>query len=165
MLELEVAGEVIEVKEGEAVPTAKPPMLRTLRDSHHSVARLLARGLTPAQVSLQTGYALSRISSLQNDTAFRDLLAHYRRENQEILTIVEERYLLVANDAAQAVHEKLLDNPDEVPLSQALEVFKAFADRAGYAPVQRSVNKNVNLNIGERLDAARARQSKLVEHE
>jgi len=48
-----------------------------------------------------------------------------------------------------------------VPIGTALEVFKAFADRAGMAPISRSVSKNVTLNIGERLDAARSRRPPL----
>ena len=61
----------------------------------------------------------------------------------------------MATDYGQHIHEQLLDNPESVPIAVALDVFKAFADRAGMAPVSRSVNKNLNLNIGERLDRAR----------
>jgi len=64
----------------------------------------------------------------------------------------------IATDYGQHIHEALLDSPESVPVSVALDVFKAFADRAGMAPVSRSVTKNLNLNIGERLDAARTRQ-------
>lgn len=157
-LDLEVAGVVRELAEGEALPASRAPEVKRLRDSHHALARLLARGLTPAQASQQTGYSASRISTLQLDPAFQELLSHYRRDADNVSQEVEARFLMIAGDAAQVVHERLLDEGDEVPLVQALEVFKVFADRAGFAPIQRSVNKNLNLNIGERLDRARARR-------
>jgi hypothetical protein len=42
-------------------------------------------------------------------------------------------------------------------------VIKTFADRAGYAPVSRSKNLNINYSYGDRLDAlknAAARKTK-----
>ena len=68
-LDLEIAGPVRELAEGERGVNVAP-MLKRLRDSHHAVARLLAHGLTPFQVSLQTGYSPSRISTLQADPNF-----------------------------------------------------------------------------------------------
>jgi hypothetical protein len=44
-----------------------------------------------------------------------------------------------------------------VSMSQALAVFESFADRAGMGPTAKSISKNINLNIGDRLDAARRR--------
>jgi len=46
-----------------------------------------------------------------------------------------------------------------------LDVFKAFADRAGFAPISRSVNKNLNHNIGERLDRARGTRPTVIDQE
>jgi hypothetical protein len=69
----------------------------------------------------------------------------------------EAKMQLVAQDAAQRIHEMVQDDEIESP-ALLNEIFKTFADRAGFAPVQRSVNKNMNLNIGERLDAARRRK-------
>lgn len=156
-LDLEVAGAVRELRaEERAVNTT--PVVKRLRDSHHAVAKLLARGMTPTQVSLQTGYAPSRISTLQNDPAFQEMLAFYRQDNEAVAEAVEAQFLGVAMDAKQAIQERLLDEGEEVSLTTLNEIFKTFADRAGYAPIQRSISKNVNLNIGERLDAARKRK-------
>lgn len=157
-LELEIIGAVREVQVEEAVPAARPTLVKVLRDSHHAVARLCARGLRQEEICHITGYTISRLSTLQRDPSFQELVARYRYEQADVQADLEARYLGIANDFAQHVHEKLLDDPEEVSLAQALEVFKTFADRGGMAPVTRSVNKNFNLNIGERLDAARRRR-------
>lgn len=164
-LDLELAGVVREVAEGEAPPPARAATPATLRDSHHQVARLVARGLRDQDISHLTGYALSRLSTLKHCPAFQELVAAYRYDQADVARELEAMYLGVAGDAAQIVHERLLDSSDEVSTAQALEIFKVFADRGGMAPVSRSVNKNVNLNIGARLDAARARTLKVVDHE
>jgi hypothetical protein len=154
-LDLELCGVVREVTAGDVVPRGAPPAVARLRDSHHTAARLLARGLNETEVSHLTGYALSRISSLKRDPLFAQLCEAYRLEQREAQRDLEALWLGVATDYGQHIHEALLDNPEAVPIAVALDVFKAFADRAGMAPVSRSVNKNLNLNIGERLDRAR----------
>jgi hypothetical protein len=154
--DLESAGPIRELAEGER-GVARAPTLKRLRDSHHAVARLLAHGLTPFQVSLQTGYSPSRISTLQVDPAFQELREFYRRNADAVAQEFEAKMQLVAQDAAQRIHEMVQDDEIESP-ALLNEIFKTFADRAGFAPVQRSVNKNMNLNIGERLDAARRRK-------
>lgn len=158
-LDLEIAGIVREVEEGEVAPAAKPRQLMVLRDSHQHAARLVARGLRDEEICHITGYTLSRLSTLKRDPSFQELVARYRFESADVAADLEARYLGIANDFAQHIHEKLLDEPDEVSPAFALEVFKTFADRGGMSPVSRSVNKNLNLNIGERLDAARRRRT------
>ena len=154
-LDLELCGVVREVTVGDAVPKGAPPAVSRLRDSHHALARLLARGLNETECSHITGYALSRISSLKRDPLFSELIAAYRLEGRDAQRDLEAMWLGVAVDYGQHIHEQLLDNPEGVPIGVALDVFKAFADRAGMAPVTRSVNNNLNLNIGDRLDRAR----------
>lgn len=157
-LDLELCGVVREVAAGEVVPKGSAPAVSRLRDSHHAAARLLARGLNETEVAHITGYALSRISSLKRDPLFAELIEAYRYEHRDNARDLEAMWLGIATDYGQHIHETLLDNPESVPVSVALDVFKAFADRAGMAPVSRSVNKNLNLNIGDRLDAARTRR-------
>lgn len=156
-LDIEIAGRIRDLSPDE-ISVNRPVRLKSLRDSHHAVAKLLAAGLTPLQVSLQTGYSPSRISSLQLDPTFQDLLEQYRAHDDEIAAEVEKQFLLVAKDAMQAIHEEMLDNPEEIPASVKLDIFKAFADRAGFAPVQRSISKTLNMNIGDMMDAINRRK-------
>ena len=157
-LDLDLIGATREVAAEERPEPGKAPLVKRLRDSHHAVARLLAHGLTEAQVSLQTGYSLSRLSTLKHDPSFVELLHFYRRDHEQVALDTMARFHQVAMDAAQVVQERLLDEGEEMPIGEAREIFKVFADRAGFAPVQHTVNKNLNLNIGERLDAARRRR-------
>jgi hypothetical protein len=150
-LDLEVAGRVIPLDAPAQETAAERPLVR-LRDSHHTVARLLAHGLQPNQVSAQTGYSPSRLSVLQRDPSFAELVSFYRTSRDETARDVEAQMLLVARDAMQAWHERVLDTPDLIEPAELREGAKVFFDRAGYAPVQRSVNRNLNLNIAQRLD-------------
>jgi hypothetical protein len=77
----------------------------------------------------------------------------YRRDAEVAAQEVEAQMLLVGKDVLQEMHERVLDGED-IPLAVLNDVFKTVMDRAGFAPVQRSINKNLNLNIGDRMDAA-----------
>lgn len=160
MLDLEVAGAVRELTEAEAEAVNVPVVPKRLRDSHHAVARLLTQGLTPTQVSLQTGYSISRISVLQTYPAFIELMAAYRNDKNAERMAFEHRMALLAEDGVQELHERLHDNPETFSNETLLETVKVIADRAGFAPISRSINKSVTYNIGDRLDRARALMDK-----
>lgn len=156
-LDLEIIGAVRDL-DAEERPERPKVVLKKVKDSHHAVAKLYARGLTDAQVSLQTGYSLPRLSVLKRDPSFAELLKAYHRDDDQVAMDVEAYFLMVGRDALQALHERIMDDdeeaiPEEVLRKTAVDLF----DRAGYAPIQRSINKNLNMNIGDRLDAARAR--------
>lgn len=157
-LDLEVVGEVREIGEGESAPTGKAVTLKNLRDSHHNVARLVASGMAVEEVSFQTGYTPARIYTLQSqDQMFIDLVTFYRRTARAAQQEVEAHLLGLAQDARQEFHERLLDTPESISNEELLAAMKLAYDRAGFAPVTRTVNKNLNLNIAARLDEARSR--------
>lgn len=160
MLRLETVGEIEELLEGEVIPPQPPQvsLTQSLRASHHLVARLDAKGVPAHDIARQTGYTANRIGTLRACPSYRDLVHHYRQDNDTVAEAIEAKFQLIAEDAAQVIHERILDKPQDMSLDEAVNVFKTFADRAGFAPVQRTVNKNMNLNIGARLDAARARK-------
>jgi len=159
-LDLEIAGAVRELSAVEDTAPARPQQLARLRDSHHQVARLIAAGLRTQEVSRMTGYAISRLSWLQNnDPAFMELVEFYRADARDVQIDVEARLRAVALDSVQHFHETLLERPEEVTPALALEASKVYLDRAGHAPVNRSVNKNLNLNIGARMDRAAAEKA------
>jgi len=158
MLELEIAGPVRDLTEDEVEARNAPVVLKRIRDSHLTVARLLAHGLTPIQVALQTGYAVSRISVLQRDPTFIELLDFFRLKEEEARSDFNARLQLVAEDATQELHERMQDAPETFSNAELLDVAKTYIDRAGFAPIQRSVTKTtVTHNIGERMDAAHKR--------
>jgi hypothetical protein len=155
-LDLEIAGEARSLSEAEyadvLVESAKPPQIKRLRDSHHALARALATGSTPQQASLTTGYSLSRISILQNDPSFKELMEYYRKTNDEAFLDLEGRILALGADFLQELRERLDDDPASFDNEEVRENAKLFMDRAGFAPVSRSLNINKSVGIGERLD-------------
>lgn len=155
-LELEIINEVTDVAEGEEPQRQKPTVVK-LRESHHAVARLVALGQSPAEISLQTGYSLARLYTLAVNPSFRDLVAFYRNDEAAVHQDFMFRMGLVAQDALQEIHERLQDNPERFDEDQLTDLFKVVADRAGYAPVQRTINKSLHMTIGARFDQAEQR--------
>jgi hypothetical protein len=160
-LGLEIIGEITDVGPDEQpVPAVIAPA--RLRDSHHAVARLVALGQAPAEISIQTGYSVARLYTLARDPAFKDLVAFYRNDHTAIHENFMETMGLVARDALQEIHERLQDQPDRFNEDQLLDVFKVTADRAGFAPIQRTINKSIHTTIGLKFGAAEQRPLKKV---
>jgi hypothetical protein len=157
MLDLEIIGETRDLGPTEVDVTNVPVSLKRLRDSHHSVARLVAAGLSNIQISLQTGYAPARVSILRADPTFIELVQFYRNNADAVRMTFEHRMLLAAEDFVQHLHETLHDTPEAFTPETALDAVKILADRAGFAPINRSITKSVTYNVGDRMDAARAR--------
>lgn len=134
-----------------------PPDLLKIRESHHIVARALAQGLRPGEAAALAGYSLSRVSILQGTPAFQELLALYKKEQAEIFTDFQNKLKTIAIDAADIMHERMLDNPDEIDDSTLLQIIKTGADRSGYGPQTKSTNVNVNIDLAARLESARQR--------
>ncbi len=159
-LDLEVAGVVIELTEADKPPTYDKTVVKRLRDSHHALARAIASGMSLQAASAATGYSPSRISMLQADPSFRELLDHYRRTKEEAVIDVEARFLYAGLDSLQSYMEQLEDDPESIPVALRVEAAKIFSAIAGYAAVSRSINKNFNFGIGDRLDRVEAKRPK-----
>jgi hypothetical protein len=165
-LDLEVAGTVRELTEDERPPPSTVSHVQKLRESHHALARALARGQTPIQASQATGYRVSRIYLLLRDPTFMDLVTYYKTDDEEARADIEARFAGMTADFMQELHDRLLDDPESLKPELLHDVIKTFADRAGYAPVSRSKNLNINYSYGDRLDAlknAAARKTKTEE--
>lgn len=156
-LDLEVAGVVSELTAEDRPPTYDKTVVKRLRDSHHALARAIASGMGIQAASAATGYSPSRISMLQADPAFRELLDHYRRTKAEAVIDVEARFLYAGLDSLQSYMEQLEDDPESIPVALRVEAAKVFSAIAGYAAVSRSINKNYNMGIGDRLDRVEAK--------
>lgn len=149
-LELEIVREgdqVEDVAEGE-VPVPVANVVTKIRDSHHAVARMIAIGMKPAEVSLQTGYSVLRIYTLVRDPAFQELVQFYQNSESEAHKDLQFQISLVARDALQALHERIIDEPEQFRPAEITETTKVLLDRAGFAPVQRSINRSINTSVG-----------------
>lgn len=157
-LEVEVVRELSEddllLRRVATVGSESRPVAR-LRYQHHRLAQLLAGGMKPADASLLTGYSNSRISILQNDPAFRELLAHYESSNVEVYEDLQKRMAGIAMNAAEELQDRLEENPAGITNKELLETIKVTNDRGGNAPISRSQNQTVVLTAAD-LAAIRA---------
>lgn len=153
-LELEILGSIspgdlVERETDGGLPTSETPTLARIRGIHHDIARLLSDGLSPAEVSAVTGYSPSRISTLQNDPSFKELLAFYAKKSEEVFVDVRKRMAVLGLDASAELADRLVDKPESFTNTQLIELTKASLDRAGFNPVAKSLNATVSISNDE----------------
>lgn len=132
------------------------PVLK-IRNTHHALARLLAEGRKQVEVSAITGYSPSYISTIQNDPAFKNLIAYYKGQVEEQFTSVHERLAALSMLSAEELQERLATDPDSFTNRELNELLELTADRTGFGPQSRNVNVNVNVDFASRLENARRR--------
>lgn len=135
----------------------KPNPIRQLRDRHHALARKLAEGATPGEAAIWCGYSVSRVSILQSDPAFKELLEFYRREVNIQYRDLNGQLASIAMDATSELLDRLETEPEKISTNQLMELTKLGADRTGYGPQSSSTNLNVNVDLADRMKAARQR--------
>lgn len=135
--------------------------LKRLSERHHALARCLASGMGPGDAAITCGYVASRVSILQSDPAFQELVHFYREDVNRQYLGMHQVLAGLSLDAATELHERLTEdmNADEKKISvgQLVELTKLGADRTGFGPQSSQVN--VNVDLATRLEAARKRIS------
>lgn len=136
---------------------SKPSALKRLSERHHALARNLASGMSPGDAGITCGYSASRVSILQDDPAFRELLEFYREDVNKQYRDLHTRLSGLALDAAEELAERLEEDPTQFSIGQLQETLRLGADRTGYGPQSSSTNLNVNVDMAGRLQRARER--------
>lgn len=134
-------------------PKPKPrKVVEVLRDRHHRIARLLATGIRPGRVAEMCGYTIGRISVLQADPAFQELLNLYRKNVQEHFKEAADPFIevLISNKmkAEFLLADKLdeaIENNESLPTRDLIAISRDAADRTGYGKKQTNVNVNVDF--------------------
>lgn len=132
-----------------------------LKESHHHVAKLFARGLTAVRVAELSGYTSVTCNSLMADPLFLELVVAYRNDpatqavvfsavdtlmhQSAVLALKAQRHLLDRFEDAEAAGET-------VPVREALPVFTDMADRAGVS--RKTTHVNINADFAKMLEAA-----------
>lgn len=65
--------------------------IEALTHRHHLAARMIADGMKPSDVAYATAYSTATIAALRNDPAFRDLLAYYAGQKEQVYLDVHQR--------------------------------------------------------------------------
>jgi hypothetical protein len=147
--------------------------LKRLSERHRNLARLIAAGKEDWELSAITGYTVSHISILKSDPAMKNLIRHYSEEVDIVYTQVNEKLANVAGTALDIIQDRLEDPEQaaELSIGQLAELTKLGADRTGNGPTTKS-EVNVQVNIADRLEAARKRalqarllEAKTIDHE
>lgn len=131
--------------------------IKSIRDSHHRLARLMAMGLRSSELAELSGYSAVRVSILRSDPAFMELVEHYRDiVNEGWKEEVDEYYGTVAANrtiAARLINDRLAEaEPDDISLKELIAIHSDSADRTGYP--KRTVAVNVNVDFAAKLDRA-----------
>lgn len=123
----------------------KAPGLARLRAHHHKVAELLAKGLKPGEVSRITGVCLSRISILQSDPTFKELLNYYM--DCSTLRAVDDlvRIGTLSRTAMELLQDRMEDQPESMSDKDLLNIAAFGTDRTGLGPTATVNHKHVHL--------------------
>ena len=147
-----------------------PAKLKRISERHHSLARSLAAGLSPGEAAATVGLCSSRVSILQDDPAFKELVEFYRANKDAVYAEMYEQLAGMSKDALLVLRERLEDDPDEFSNAQLLDVVTKLADRSGHGPQTSTTNLNVNVGIAGRLEEGRKRalaaaRGETIEHD
>lgn len=149
-----------ELNEGDLDLLANPPPqgqitqpLQRLRHTHHMLARLIAEGRPGVECSMITGYCQSRISILQKDPAFQELVSYYAQQTEAKYLDVHERLAALGIDTIEELHERLHTEPGKISTRELMELAELTLDRSvappkggakaiggGAGPVQVNIN-------------------------
>lgn len=162
----------LSLEEVRAMPRANVQRVKSLRDSHHMAARLLAMGLDRRDVAERTGYSYNGLSLLCVDPSFQELLQHYREVvTEQFVSATDEYFSNLTSVRVKSLRQigDRLDEADQtgekLPLNQLLSIHADTADRSGYPKRKESVN--LNLDFADRLEAAvrRSNSARVIEGE
>jgi hypothetical protein len=138
------------------------PTIRQMRQSHHRAAQLMVALKDDVAVAAATNYSPATIRSFRQDPAFQELLAHYGAERDARWADFIEEAKTFSLDIMAELRTRMEEKPEQFTIAHLNDLMKTISDRAGYAPVSKSVQVNVNHDIGQRLQAARARRRALA---
>lgn len=149
-LDIELIGEVkmddlVQRQQGAGLVANKPASLARIRGIHHELARMLASGMKPAEISAATGYCASRISTLQNDPMFKELVDFYTNSQKEIFRDVNAQIATLASDAVGELQSRLETTPEQFSVGALTNLAQMALDRSGHAPVSKSVSVSGSL--------------------
>lgn len=133
----------------------QPVQLKRLTDRHHGLARLLAMGTAPSEAGLIMGYEPSRVSILQGDPAFEELIRFYRDKVDYAFEGRLDQISSLSRDVINELRDRIEGAPEEFTNRELKELLETTLDRSGLGKVSTQVHGYTDL--GSKLEAARKR--------
>ena len=136
--------------------TVQAPKLKKISERHHRLAHLLAQGMGSTDAARVCGYDVSRVSILKSDPSFRQLIQHYRAQQEMILADTYQLLGGLTQDAIAELRQRIEDSPEEFTVKELVELMKTGADRSGHGPTKKE-EITTNMNLSDMLANARKR--------
>lgn len=134
----------------EALAEAEDPAdLKRVREKHHTVARLIAKGMQQSLVATISGYDQAYLSVLLNNPAMQELIEMYRMQAGAVHEVVGEKLRTVGLKALEKLDEQIEAN--KLSNNDLIQAAKLGFDRAGHGPTstQRTVSETHILDHAE----------------
>lgn len=157
-------------------PITSAPPLQKIRAAHHRPAKLIAEGYTLIEVAAVCGTTPQRLSQLQNDPAFANLVAYYHDQSMTALIDDQARLKSQRVDIAGMANEEIisrLSNEDKVK-SIPLGELRKLSELDPLTPQHPAITggappANITLNFGTALRevkdvAPEVGNTKTIEH-
>lgn len=103
--------------------------LKRLRHTHHLLAMVLAEGASHSQASALTGYSPNTINLLNQDPAFKDLIAHYRTATMAEFEDIRRRAASLGLSFLDELQERLEETPETFTNKEVKECASMLLDR------------------------------------
>lgn len=143
---------------------SEPSALKRLTERHHAAARLIAVGTPLSQVSIITGYVASRLSILQNDPSFQELILFYREAVNDEYRTMQAQLAGLGEDALAELRSRLEEAPEKMSNTFLLDLVKSVADRTGNGPSSSTkAEVVVTLDLAARMKQARAKAAAAID--
>lgn len=133
-----------------------PYQVKRMTERHHALARAVASGMKPSEATAMLGYTMGAWVILSKSPAFMELLEFYRTNKDAEFAEMFGRMAGLGKDAVLELQRRLENEPEAFSAPFLLDVIAKTADRTGFAP-SANQNVNINVNLGDRLAAARER--------
>lgn len=120
---------------------------KKIRETHHQLARLLAQGIKQVEVSAITGFSQSRISILQTDPAFKELVEHYREVKTSSFADVNGQIVSLGVDVIGELRDRLHDQPEDFKNRELMEFATSLLDRSGFGPTAKMKLEQTSIHV------------------
>ena len=100
----------------------KPPTVKRLSHAHHALARELARGASNVEAGLIAGYSESRVSILQDDPAFQELICYYSTQRELVFIDVLERMKALGLTTLEEIANRMEEAPEKFSPRELMEL-------------------------------------------
>ncbi len=105
--------------------------LKSLRATHHSLARLLASGVRPQDAAQITGHSVQRVYMLQNhDRSFIELIEFYKEKIEEQFVDTHARLAILGLATIEELQERLEVSPGKFTNNELFKMAEMLFDRS-----------------------------------